>query len=1406
MNAILPLNITALRVNSNDSSNITGNFKGRTGIFNKIPYGTGQKQASTGDTIVQPLASATSPANPLGNGVHVHWELPDYFRQGVQPPSGGNVVFPQAPNRWLVIRYLRIWDAGANAYGPVAPKAFIVESDYIGCDPWTDSYGVVRPTIPVPLPADSRCPKPFRFMGRVLNYEDWNPAGENPNQFLPSYQGVDGKALWLTSIGFVGPGFSNYYPECISVFGFWDHFKDNSTIFNAINNNTPIQFEVSYQVVGWINPGAVDPLGNIFADVKTQYDDYVARSKDGGVPVVDTPTDYFESVAEHEFHWSFDTRDITYTLNPDKTLATLNAPTGTLCAGLFQEVVWNMLTNTGTTYFLSNPGNPQNPAIWTDTVELAAGNTTAEALSALLKYDMGNVTDDPVVLKNYEFLLDALQLGMLQNLENQPSKMIYLDESLHSKAFFNDDGGWLWIVEQPPSDPTKAPDPDEEITLPLDAAEQLALLNMAQKAYDQGRMALNQMRKQLFMDWIRYVKIYVSQVQDPYFPQSAIEKFLLTSSAGEVNAVIDEGTETGILLYRLDPVSGQIIGIQPPAGSGSKANAVYAQFNAMLKMIEPHKGWTLRAVPAAAFYLPTDPVLLVEGDRIEPARRNGSGPLLPARLSQQLLSTLAFTDSGTKYSVASSSLTEVPSITPVTPNQADVQTLVGEAYLLAPMLAGVVGAAVPAVPNLAAALGSAQGGLSPLEGGPGAGLYAAIRATGYVAAANPTSTSIGPVEIAFTFTNATSYGWAPDQVGWNAQQALPEFTPTRVDPFLPVYLIWGVRIYPLQWGDGQSYTATNLTQFFGLNADAVDYAYDMNGSTPVKFTSENYADYLSSVVLSTKPTFSLTSQIENYIKNYPKDPADPTLEEIKKVYASPGRNYLSQAISGFSAEQTLRAYIPQIPVENLISGPRDTITKAISAAAGATPNDNWYDFAFNSVIPIATGPNAQFNFGPLRSGFMEVRYLEIVDAFGQRMQLTTATLNPDGSLKTIPAMTMQPLPGDTVNADMIYLPPRILAPTRLWFRWLSATFNKDVAGIDADFVEMNTHPATSPICGWVLPNHLDESLFFYQADGKAIGSFGLEHGDSVYRTRAANLKNPRSTLADDIGPEGSPTVNPSLATFMWYLHDRNGGFLKDLMDTIQHSDMFIDPAKFAEDPTLAVLIGRPLALARTVLKMETSGELLPLSQADTSATDPFPEDVNNNRFKYRDRQPYSSANLGGVEFPVRMGDLANVDDGMVGYLIEGSDSLKPYSIFYSSSAPDKSDPDVQKPTATTIQLNLNGAKPMTLTMLVDPRAAVHATTGVLPAFALDIPPDQYSQAMSNLAMTFFTHPVLNQLRGLVVPVPKETGYDWNWITPGAAVPIPLASNAANGDAVYNYTPQTLLEGWLDLVPAPKPKE
>ncbi len=1103
MKAVVPLNVAAVRVNNNDSTNIVGQFRGAVAAFQQLPYTSTATQASTGDQVIQAL-EYNSPQNKLGPGIHLHWELPDFFRRGVQPPIvGEDLTFPPTPNRFLVIRYISVYDTKAKQYGPVTTKCWIVESDHLSPSLSSDPYGVIRPAISVPIqPTPGRNIQPYMYMGRVADYASWNPMAEDKSQFLPAHAGTDGAALYLSSIGFVGPSFSAYYPECCSVFGFWDHFQDLPEIGPAIAANSPVQFKASYQVIGWINETASDPLANFAQMVTQQYNDYVAQCKNQNVAITRSPADFFSSLAQQKFQWTFNGQDVPFTLNADKTVATLGAPDGAICAGVIQEIVWNMLENTGTTYFLANMANSQANAVWTDNVELAIGNTTAEALSALLKKDVGNTSTDPDVLKNYEYLLDALQLGLLYGLEQQSNKIITLEETMHSKAFAKMSGGLLWIIQQmqPPSD---APvDADAEVTLPLVVAEKLSLLNQAQKAYDQGRAALDVMRKQLFMDWVRYVKMYVSN-SSGNFSLSDIENFLSTSDSGELKAVVAAGDAAGLLQYNQDTTTFDIIGLagQRPA-AGTLADAVWTQVQAVTQALQATPSYQLRTVPAPPFWLPTDPVLLIEGDRVEPVRRNGATSTIGVRLSNEVTSKLAMQYGQSTFSVEAVSLTGAPAISANTPMQAEIQSLVGEAFLLTPTLAGAVSSALavqggggnnPAIANAAnfiLSLQSAQGGLSPLAGGPGGGLYLAIRQDNYVAAANPTQTVSAPLQISFKFTNDAGAAWPPDPVGWNAQTALPEFSPSRCDPFLPVFLIWNVRFDPLKRNNGRNYSADNLTGYFPLNADAVDYTYTVAGGG-ASFTINNPVSYDDSIVLSRRSVQSLTRQIDTYIQNYGSgDKADPALEATKAAFLS--RKFLSQALSGFNAEQVLRTYIAQIAVEDLPRGLRDAITLNINQAAGATANDNWYDFAFNSLEPIATGPQAQTNFGPLRSGFLEVSALEIVDAFGQRIQLLAPAA--DGNLAVTPAINLQPASGDAANQSKIYLPPRLLAPSRLWFRWLSAAHNDDVPGVASDFVEMNTHPSTSPVCGWVVPNHLDNSLFFYDADGEPIGSFGVEHG------------------------------------------------------------------------------------------------------------------------------------------------------------------------------------------------------------------------------------------------------------------------------------------------------------------------
>lgn len=1395
MKAIVPLNVAALRVSDPDTTNITPSaaFAGRTAAFDLLPHGPQATAASTGDTIWLPLAQG-SPSSPLETGVHLHWELPDYFKRGRQDPDTNAIVFPPAPTRWLVVRSLSVCDATGN-YSAPRQASWVVESDYVSTQLPPDQYNITRPAISVPLTAPDGTP--YMYMGRVVDAASWNPGTENAADYLPHYTGTSGSPLYLTSIGFVGAAFSGYYPDCRSVFGFWDTFADAGDVYTAITQNSPIRFRASYTVIGWLPDTADDPLSTLAATITSQYNKYVGDAGQQQAKVTSTPADVFASVTKNQYGWLFSDNAISYTLvsDTDLSLATLDVPDGTLCAGVIQQVVWDQTKPSTDTPFLaaSTAGQP-----WTDQVEISVGNTTVEAVSALVKNQLAAPGGSDTVLAGYETLLNALQLGVLRDLEGQGNALATLEQTLHAGGFARVDGGHQWTVQTKaaPGSSATASQTSTAPTLPVALAEQLTTLNNAQLAYDQARSRLLAARQQLFMDWVIYVKQLCNKPAGSYVvPTNSLGAFLASAAVGELRAVTDAGTATGLLHYVTDPVTGRITGVTATGSTTCLAGQVVSAYQAVADALPGQ--WELDAIPAAPFWIPADPVLVLEGNRLEPVRRNGLTQDIEVRADSELISTLQLAGTGT-WTVAGASLAGLLAPPAALPYAQAAAAVIAEAALLDPGFAAIIAAATTETAagqgTLATAITACQGGQSPLDpaAGTGGGLYAAVRGSDYKPATDPAQSVRTPAQLTVTFSNATRTALPPDPVAWSAQTSLTEFSPSRVDPYLPVWLNWELSLDPLTRASGGNYDPATLASRFILATDEIDLSYPL----PAAFTTQQPVTYRGTVVLSKKPLVSLTGQIDRYLAEYPGDEADAELANARTDLA--GRKVLSQALDTFSPAQTLRTSIPQIPVANLVSSP-DLVTRAISAAASPATGENWYDTGFNGLTPISTGTQAQYNYGPLRAGFAQILSLTVVDVFGQVMSLATATTPTPGTLAVTTSAGLSPLAGDTANAGKVYLPPRVLAPARVDARWLSASYDPTVPGYSGDFAETNDQPTTSPVCGWIVPNHLDVSLVFYNADGSPIGSFGLEHGTNKYRSWPGSTAVPRDNLDADIGTDAAPLVNIHVERLMRFVSQQPAGFLTDLMAAMADSDQFINPASFAQDAALSVLIGRPLAIVRTVASMSTSGGVLPASQADNVTADALCQAVTNKWYDYGVRQASTSALLGQVAIPVRLGELTDIDDGLVAFLPEGP---APYSVMYSASAPANGAHGVVQPGPDAIELRLNGPA-LTFTALIDPRAPVHVSTGVLPTVAMQIPPDQYLTAMQQLAVTFTTRSVLRDQYGLRVPLPAEAGFTWSWVSTGAA-PMPLSLASAPDIPTYGYSPQQLLEGWLDLIPTPSP--
>jgi hypothetical protein len=96
-------------------------------------------------------------------------------------------------------------------------------------------------------------------------------------------------------------------------------------------------------------------------------------------------------------------------------------------------------------------------------------------------------------------------------------------------------------------------------------------------------------------------------------------------------------------------------------------------------------------------------------------------------------------------------------------------------------------------------------------------------------------------------------------------------------------------------------------------------------------------------------------------------------------------------------------------------------------------------------------------FCPIRAGELRVKRLRLVSTFGRQYDFPRDTI-----------VTATPMQSRSTASASIFLAPHLVQPARMQFRWLAA---------EADQQETNAHPDSTPICGWVIANHLDDNLF-----------------------------------------------------------------------------------------------------------------------------------------------------------------------------------------------------------------------------------------------------------------------------------------------------------------------------------------
>ncbi|MCJ8155569.1 hypothetical protein MKJ01_17570 [Chryseobacterium sp. SSA4.19] len=145
----------------------------------------------------------------LDEGVHLHFVLPAYFKKF---DDRGNL--PKAPNRWYIKRQR---DA----------KEWIIESDYI----WNVNDPKLNKNTTCTYIQEGQDQFSFIYTGRKYRLEDWLHTSNTRDQYLKN----------LTALGWGSFSFDIHYPNCRSMFGFYDE--------EGVE-------EDAYTVMGWVeDPG-----------------------------------------------------------------------------------------------------------------------------------------------------------------------------------------------------------------------------------------------------------------------------------------------------------------------------------------------------------------------------------------------------------------------------------------------------------------------------------------------------------------------------------------------------------------------------------------------------------------------------------------------------------------------------------------------------------------------------------------------------------------------------------------------------------------------------------------------------------------------------------------------------------------------------------------------------------------------------------------------------------------------------------------------------------------------------------------------------------------------------------------------------------------------------------------------
>lgn len=1018
-----------------------------------------------------------------------------------------------------------------------------------------------------------------------------------------------------------------------------------------------------------------------------------------------------------------------------------------------------------------------------DVPEVAIGNTSTEALSAYLAK---HLTSDDKLKSITEDQLEALYLtsGLKKHSLDIGPKF---KEARHTKGFRPVPAGYIWTL-RPESSPlaNQKVNRSEQVTLPVELAELLNSLNEAQQAYDRANFEIDSLRSQLFADWYKYMLCAYPPLDTPddYPNIDEVKRFI------EVNYLDDQaplqqkmGKVGKLYASEADSVGQPVLWADQPGKN--LADEVVQAVNNLLdstamsnlqKVAESDIGdWKGFAALLDQSTLLTNKYSSLPETQIDPiARENKIAELLEdlnnlvfkkhPDSSQDLCLTVEdawkrakdaqkepknwndLTDNSNRLINTLKINRHLPAHAWTRLNRLLLESLFPQFIAHRP---DYILKRIPAPrywePNDPVVLLAGDIVKPTNRHGP----EGELQENGLLQCAVISSDTV-----AFDSSDGLKAvrKKIQEQAGKLGLQLWTE------QPWNPIMLEWEVEFFPTEQGNNLNsgnlaYNMRFIDSNYKLPKDACGFSNVM-GKGIVQAANL----YSGRSILTPHAKNQLNLQLDAFLNN---DKNESLFKDIVDVYKGVNNilkntNVLAQSLGGFNQALLMHKQTLQLPVTDPL-GFEDyrKFTEDVRIAVG---NNN------------RSAPQPLNNFNPIRAGHLKILRLRLIDTFGQVREIDCSHM-----------ITADTMPR---NDHRITLYPRLSQPARLNFRWLAA----DITHTSSDEAEMNDHPATSPICGWILPNNLDGSLMIYEPKGRALGSLDQ---NAMWHPAPG-----RSTISIWDIP------NTHLRKLINYISKQEENFIKDFLGIIENALEKIDPENFAQHEALALLMGRPIAVVRASLNLELRGRAA-INQDWNIFRQDMQGTTTEKDWQGIDHLVRTTDGFTGVTFPIRIGEYNQLNDGLVGYWLEDEDGYS-NDMFYAPQTSnggegiDHPKIRIHRDKDPAMVYQSIDDPPHKLTMLLDPRGVVHATCGILPTKSIHIPSDQFAGALRAIEVTFFSAPILTDVGKINLPLPEEAGYEWSWLEKENGV---WADESQIGPVTSQATfaaKQVIREGWLKL--------